>query len=168
MREHPMVAVAAILNAMECLGMFEGWWRREEDNCDCDYEKGYDEDENQDQCGDDHRDDYQRQPPSAVTSLQNFVALMFGTLGIDEDGLDVSVCRRRLWDLYKKSDEFANRRKMERHRRLKSSTDSDSNANADASSSSIHRRDNVSTAAAAVVTPPRRKPIKISSPKTVA
>jgi len=153
-----MVAVAAILNAMECLGMFERWWS-EEDNYDCDYEEGYDEDESQ--CCDDHRDDYQRQPPCAVTSLKKFVALMFGTLGIDEDGLDVSVCRRRLWDLYKKSDEFANRKKMERYRRLKS-IDGDSNANA--SSSSLHRRD-VSAAAAS---PPRRKPIKISSPKTVA
>ena len=76
------VALAAILNAMESLGLFRSRMR------------------------------------GKSSSLFKFIDVMFDTMGGNHDSPVIIKCRRNLQALYKRSDEYVNKRKMEIARRL--------------------------------------------------
>jgi len=84
------VALAAILNAMEGLGLFQSLQRSNTNS----------------------------QKDASSSTVIKFVETMFDTMGVDPDSMAISEGRNRLWDLYKQSEEFANKRKVERTRRL--------------------------------------------------
>lgn len=89
-QKQSMIALAAIVNAMECLGLFRPL------QCQ------------QTGCG----------VSAKNSSIVNYVEMLFDTMNIDCDGLAISECRDRLWNLYHHSEEYANKMKIEQTRRL--------------------------------------------------
>lgn len=86
------IAVAAIVNAIEGLGMLQVLKK-----------KG--------KFGD------SAMPCSSLSlynksSLSRFITLMLDTIGVARDGFDIEKCRYILWELYRKSDEFSTRNKL--------------------------------------------------------
>ncbi len=82
-RKSSILAIAAILNAMECLGMFKRLrkpWHIQD---------------------------------AKSRSLLKFLDIIFDSTGISKGDEEVTECRCRLWELYRKSDECKNRKRLE-------------------------------------------------------
>ena len=94
-QKQSMIALAAIVNAMECLGLFRSL-------------------QQQQQVG---RERYGKLP-RRNSAILNFVEMLFDTMAVDCDGLAISEVRDRLWNLYRHSEEYENKMKIEQTRRL--------------------------------------------------
>ena len=88
-QKQSMIALAAIMNAMECLGLFRPLQCQQ---TGCLSRKN--------------------------SSIFNYVQMLFDTMNIDCDGLAILECRDRLWNSYRHSEEYANKMKIEKTRRL--------------------------------------------------
>jgi hypothetical protein len=96
-KKQSMVALAAIVNAMECLGLFHSLQQQPQQV---------------------RQTERHEQLPANNSAIVHFVQILFDTMDVDCDGLAISESRDRLWNLYRYSEEYENKMKIEQTRRL--------------------------------------------------